>query len=92
MEPFVPACNRELTKPKSPTFATEQRMRLKDDFKGSDSHSQKASDFKAKPLNKKIFEEGPKLPEVEKRLKTTFDEFQLSKSNGKLGKRSLIEY
>jgi hypothetical protein len=30
MEPFVPIVNRELTKPKSPSFATEQRMRLKD--------------------------------------------------------------
>ena len=45
--------------------------------------------FKALPFKKKIFEEKAKLPEVEKKKETHFTEFQLSKSNCKLGKKTL---
>ncbi len=49
-------------------------------------------DFKARPLNKKIFEKQSSLPLVEKKKSTFFDEFKLSQANTKLGKRTLDEY
>jgi 5-methylcytosine-specific restriction endonuclease McrBC regulatory subunit McrC len=50
------------------------------------------SDFKALPLNKKIFDKQDSLPEVGKKSATSFDEFKLSRPNSKLGKRSLEDY
>ena len=32
------------------------------------------------------------MPQVEKRLKTDFDEFRLSNTNANLGRKTLIEY
>ena len=48
--------------------------------------------FKAKPLNKKIFEKQPSFPQIDKKQQTSFNEFNLSKSNGKLIKRTYEEY
>ena len=48
--------------------------------------------FKAKPLNRKIFENQPSLKQVDKKPMTNFTEFNLSKSNCKLGKRTFEEY
>ena len=73
-------------------------MQLKDDFQSNESldcnvemmidYDQQRV-FKAIPFNKKIFEESSKLPEVEKKKETRFQEFSLSKSNCKLGKKTL---
>ena len=49
-------------------------------------------DFKARPLNKKIFEKQSSLPSVEKKKSTFFDEFKLSQANTNLGKLTLEEY
>lgn len=49
------------------------------------------SDFKAKPFNKKVFE-NPFIPKIEKKTQISFEEFNLSKSNTKLAKRTLDEY
>src|SRR5437868_15481634 len=63
-----------------------------DDFCEHLNHSRDGPfSFKAMPLNKKILEAISKLPEVIKRNKTHFDEFQLSKSNVKYGKKTLEE-
>ena len=43
-------------------------------------------------MNKKILEHPTFVPHVEKREATAFDEFRLSQSNTKLGKRTLEEY
>lgn len=43
-------------------------------------------------MNKKILEQPCQLPSIPKRETTQFDEFQLSKSNKKLAKRTIEEY
>lgn len=48
--------------------------------------------FKARPLNKAIFERQASLPAVEKKQKTTFEQFKLSQTNIKLGAKTLVEY
>lgn len=53
---------------------------------------QTSSEFKARPFNRRIFETACKLPLVDKRNTTGFDEFHLSKSNAKLAKKTFIEY
>lgn len=87
---------RNLTVPKSPTLHTNQRMKLKDDFTMHESSASKqeiASQFKARPFNRKIFEKSAgKLPSVERKETTSFNEFSLSNSNAHLGKRTLGEY
>lgn len=86
---------KELTRPKSPTLHTTQRMKLKDDLSiasADRAYDSYKTEFKAKPLNKKIFENVPKLPSIEKKQQTTFEEFSLSRSNAKLAKKSLVEY
>jgi hypothetical protein len=48
--------------------------------------------FKAKPLNPHLFEHASKLPVVERKSATGFQEFSLSSSNTYLGKRTYNEY
>ncbi len=90
--------SRKLTKPKSPTFATTQRMQLKDDMSFAsagdllETHSAHNTAFKARPFNKKVFDRIESLPTVEKKKETKFTEFSLSKSNCKLGKKTFTEY
>lgn len=68
-------------------------MKLKDDLSvASADKVLVCSDFKARPLNKRIFDTQPKLPVIERRQKTDFDEFRLSRSNAKLAKKTLEEY
>jgi 5-methylcytosine-specific restriction endonuclease McrBC regulatory subunit McrC len=43
------------------------------------------------PFNKKVFE-NPFMPKIEKKPVVTFEEFNLSKSNTKLAKKTLVEY
>jgi len=40
-----------------------------------------AAQFKARKMNKKIFDRPSKLPEIEKKDKTDFNEFKISKTN-----------
>lgn len=75
-------------------------MKLKDEFglasadriHERDAEMLSNSEFKARPLNKKIFEQIGKLPEVDKKATTHFDEFRLSQSNVKLSKKTIEEY
>ena len=73
-------------------------MKFKDDMSiasADQMHFNDRSDrkaFKALPLNKSIFKQVTRLPSVEKRTQTSFSEFKLSKSNGRLGKKTFIEY
>ncbi len=53
---------RVLTKPKSPVFHTDKRMKLKDDISIASADKAQAFEFKAMPLNKKIFEQPGFLP------------------------------
>lgn len=39
-----------------------------------------------------MFEAPPKLPEIEKKGRTEFEEFSLSRSNAHLAKKTLVEY
>jgi len=56
-------------------------MKLKDDF-AVKAEDEEQPVFKARPLNMKIFDRNfAKLPSVERKQKTTFDEFSLSNSN-----------
>ena len=65
-------------------MATEERSQLNNlDGRSQEAIEPESSAFKAKPLNKKIFERPPKLPEVPKREKTDFLEFSLSQTNKK---------
>ena len=48
--------------------------------------------FKARPFKKIIFEKADSLPQVEKRGKTSFEEFKLSNPECVLRNKSLIEY
>lgn len=70
-------------------------MKLKGDYIASADKALECthvhSDFKAKPFNKKIFE-NPFVPKIEKKEVVSFEEFKLSKSNTKLAKKSLEEY
>lgn len=66
---------------------------MKDDFTVThDEQLQNEHAFKARPLNQKIFESQAKLPSVERKEKTTFEEFHLSGSNATLAKKTLVEY
>jgi hypothetical protein len=68
-------------------------MKFKDDLSiASADRAIDKTEFKARPLNKKIFETTSKLPDISKKQSTTFDEFILSKSNAKLAKKTLVEY
>ena len=86
-----------MTRPKSPTLHTTQRMKLRDDLEvmsadqAMKEQGNNTTGFKARPLNKRIFETAFKPSKTEKKV-IAFDEFKLSKSNGKLAKRSLFEY
>ena len=81
---------RILTRPKSPTLHTTQRMKLKDDFT-VDSVEPSVTVFKAIPFNPKLFEKSDKIIASGKE-KTAFEEFSLSNTNNQLAKKSLSEY
>lgn len=53
---------------------------------------EEAPTFKARPLNPHLFEHASRLPFVERKSATNFQEFQLSSSNTQLGKRTFNEY
>lgn len=64
----------------APKLATDERGRMKADFEVKpQEHS--TPNFKARALNKRILEQAERLPEVEKRQRTTIAEFSLSKTN-----------
>lgn len=71
---------RTLTRPKSPTLHTSQRMKLKNDFTVDSVEPAVTLPFKAIPFNPKIFEKSGKITASGKE-KTSFDEFSLSNSN-----------
>ena len=71
MKPSGPKTS--LTKPKSPTLHTNKRLQFKEDLMNSAEKSQCSEYFKARPMNKKIFEAVSKLPEIEKKGKTEFE-------------------
>jgi len=51
------ATKKQLTRPRSPNLQTIQRMKLKDDLSvASADRALVFSEFKARPLNKRIFE------------------------------------
>ena len=78
----------KLTKPVAPTLATEERSQMKDVLDGKSQLSNEAAEsanFKAMPLNKRIFERPSRLPEVPKKEKTDFQECSLSQTNRKIG-------
>ena len=58
----------------------------------TESQVENYPDFKARPIKKDIFTKVDALPEVEKREKTTFEEFQLSNPTSDLRKRTYVEY
>jgi hypothetical protein len=49
-------------------------------------------EFKARPINPHLFEHPSRLPVVERKNATIFEEFRLSNSNGNLGKRTYRDY
>ena len=49
-------------------------------------------EFKARPLNKKIFEHPKKTVKIEKKQTTTFKDFNLSKGQNAISKKTLDEY
>lgn len=73
-------------------------MKLKDDFSIASaehlngSYKKSKPHFKAIPFDKHKFEKKARLPSILKRTSTEFTEFQLSKSNMKLGKKTMEEY
>ena len=72
--------NKHLTRPRSPTLHTTQRMKLKDDLSvASADHARSReyplTDFKARPFNRRLFEEINRLPDKDKRSTTAFEEF-----------------
>ena len=74
----------KITKPVAPNLATEERSQLNNlDGRSQETIEPESSNFKAKPLNKKIFERPSKLPEVPKKEKTDFAAFSLSQTNKK---------
>lgn len=77
-----------LTIPKSPNFATKERNEYKanidDAMNQAIQNEKEIAQFKARKFNKKIFERTSKLPEVEKKDKTDFSEFKISKTNKSL--------
>lgn len=78
-----PSCGNQIkrmTIPQSPKFATKERSDLKERI---DTTVENRSSFKAKSLNKKIFSQMAKLPEVERKELTSFKEFNLSKNQEK---------
>ncbi len=62
--------NRELTKPKSPTLQTLERMKLKGDIQIASAdkiyENKFMSEFKAMPFNRKAFE-NPFVPKIDKK-------------------------
>lgn len=75
----MPSPHKQITQPVAPKLATEERSQLNNlDGRSQETIEPESSIFKAKPLNKKMFERPSKLPEVPKREKTDFAEFALS--------------
>lgn len=60
---------KNLTKPKSPVFHTDKRMKLKDEFliASADKALESSHEFKARSLNKKILEQPTFVPKIEKK-------------------------
>ena len=66
---------------------------MKDEVASADRiFEDQSTEFKARPFNRKIFENTGALPHIDKKSKTTFEEFSLSRSNNKLAKKTLEEY
>ena len=72
---------KKLTRPVGPTLQVEERLKLKEGFMDDEVASMTESqvesypDFKARPLKKDMFTKVDALPNVEKREKTSFEEF-----------------
>ena len=72
---------RKLTRPKSPNLMTDKRVKVMNQFDDEmtvETSANLTGVFKARPLNQTIMQKPSKLPQVEKRGKTDFDEFRLS--------------
>ena len=71
-------------------------MQIKEDTKSfMDSMKEdedESAKFKARKLNMQIFDKVASLPSIEKKRGTSFETFNLSGSNQKLGKKSLEDY
>ena len=69
-----------MTVANAPKLATDERSRLRPDVEPM-PQEKSTPNFKARHLNKKILEQAEKLPDVQKRERTTITEFSLSKTN-----------
>ena len=72
-------CSKRMTMPMSPKFATKERSEIKGKMDEYLESNEETSQFKAQNLNKKILSQVDRLPDVEKKELTSFQEFNLSK-------------
>jgi hypothetical protein len=87
----IPDKPKKLTRPKSPPSHVKERLALKVTSEPSEDSTDKQN-FKARPINPHLFEHASRLPFVERKSATNFNEFRLSSSNAMLGKRTFNEY
>ena len=77
----------------APTLHVDERMALKETTNVFEKEADfPKSGFKATPINPHLFEHASRLPAVERKSATSFQEFSLSCSNTQLGKRTYNEY